>query len=110
MPTTLYKPFEICPLVKPSDEQLNGILLYNLCIIVYIFYFRCVHLLPSMDLLKCQVEILDLVYQMTNIYSCQKFFPILKRMQKCRPCPFIQILSEFYPDFIQILSRFYTDF
>ena len=24
---------------------------------------------------------------------------------KPRPCPFIQILSRFYPDFIQILSR-----
>ena len=29
---------------------------------------------------------------------------------KPRPCPFIQILSRFYPDFIQILSRFYPDF
>jgi hypothetical protein len=29
---------------------------------------------------------------------------------KCCPCPFIQILSRFYPDFIQILSRFYPDF
>ena len=24
---------------------------------------------------------------------------------KARPCPFIQILSRFYPDFIKILSR-----
>ena len=24
------------------------------------------------------------------------------RRERCRPCPFIQILSRFYPDFIQI--------
>ena len=29
---------------------------------------------------------------------------------KARPCPFIQILSWFYPDFILILSRFYPNF
>ena len=28
---------------------------------------------------------------------------------KPRPCPFIQILSRFYPDFILILSKFYPD-
>ena len=28
------------------------------------------------------------------------------KVHKCCPCPFIQILSRFYPDFIQILSRF----
>ena len=29
---------------------------------------------------------------------------------KACPCPFIQILSVFYPDSIQILSRLYPDF
>ena len=29
---------------------------------------------------------------------------------KARPCPFILILSWFYPDIILILSRFYPDF
>ena len=29
--------------------------------------------------------------------------------EKARPCPFIQILSRFYPDFILILSKFYPD-
>ena len=28
---------------------------------------------------------------------------------KPRPCPFIPILSRFYPDFILILSKFYPD-
>ena len=28
---------------------------------------------------------------------------------KPRPCPFIQILSRFYPDFILILSKFCPD-
>ena len=32
------------------------------------------------------------------------------KIRKARPCPFIQILSRFYPDFIQILSRFYQIF
>ena len=30
--------------------------------------------------------------------------------KKPRPCPYIQILSRFYPDFILILSWFYPDF
>ena len=29
--------------------------------------------------------------------------------QMCCPCPFIQILSRFYPDFIQILSIFFKN-
>ena len=29
---------------------------------------------------------------------------------RCRPCPFIQILSKIYPDFIQVLSSFYPAF
>ena len=33
-----------------------------------------------------------------------------ERQERCRPCPFIQILSRFYPDFTQILSRFYPNF
>ena len=31
-------------------------------------------------------------------------FDILLILHKARPCPFIQILSWFYPDFTQILS------
>ena len=29
--------------------------------------------------------------------------------QEVRPCPFIQILHQLYPDFIQILSKFHLD-
>ena len=35
---------------------------------------------------------------------------LVVRILECCPCPFIQILSRFYPDFIKISSRFYLDF
>ena len=49
------------------------------------------------------------------IYSHYPFNPNVKLSYtecftlKPRPCPFIQILSWFYPDFILILSKFYPD-
>ena len=40
-----------------------------------------------------------------NTISAQKLLMEVCSTLKTRPCPFIQILSQFYPDFIQILSR-----
>ena len=37
-------------------------------------------------------------------------FCVVRSSFKARPCPFILILSWFYPDFILNLSRFYPDF
>ena len=41
--------------------------------------------------------------------SCDAIVLAHGTSHKARPCPFIQILSRFYPDFISILSRFYLD-
>ena len=39
-----------------------------------------------------------------------KMVLVVRTDLRCRPCPFIQILSRFYLDFILILSWFYADF
>ena len=52
------------------------------------------------EFLPCSIKV--------NWFILQNSFWDIK--QKCRPCPFIQILSWFNPDLILILSWFYPDF
>ena len=47
---------------------------------------------------RCACPEDDCNYVTVDTFMLVSFF-------KTRPCPFIQILSGFYPDFIQILSR-----
>ena len=54
----------------------------------------------------------DSEWNSNNAIDLETLVAVIKRnfTLGCRPCPFIQILSRFFPDFIQILSRFYPDF
>ena len=42
-----------------------------------------------------------------SIYEPIRVWPQFRWLLKAYPCPFIQILSRFYPDFILVLSRFF---
>ena len=46
---------------------------------------------------------------MNNMHA-KEYYQRRNQIQKCSSCPFIQILSWFYPDFILILFRFYHNF